>query len=341
MELTKEFIFPEKRYRHEITHPNLIFFMKAAVIYQYGSPDVFRIEDIEKPSIRNDEVLIRVHAASINPVDWKQRQGWHRMFLKAHFPVVLGYDVSGVVEECGDSVTKIKKGDEVYTRLTRRFGGAFAEYAAASENTVAKKPAGITWEKAAAVPLAATTALQGLRDKCQLKKGESVLIIGAAGGVGHFALQIALHMGGIVTAVCSGRHKNMMDELKPHYWIDYTQCDYKSLPEKYDVIFDAAGVESFRTCSSLLKPGGRYLTTLPRPKHLMHKFISLFTPSKRVKTFLMKSNGDDLDALSKMITDGKLKIYIDSVFPLERITDAHRRAEEYSTQGKIVIIIQE
>jgi NADPH:quinone reductase-like Zn-dependent oxidoreductase len=133
----------------------------------------------------------------------------------------------------------------------------------------------------------------------------------------------------------------MMDELKPHYWIDYTKCDYKSLPEKYDVIFDAAGVESFRTCRSLLKPGGRYLTTLPRPKHLTHKLISLFTPSKRVKTFLMKSNGDDLDALSKMINDGKLKIYIDSVFPLERIADAHRRAEEYSTQGKIVIIIQE
>src|SRR4030042_2719512 len=313
--------------------------MKAAVIYQYGSPDVFRIEEFPKPVIRSNEVLIKVHAASINPVDWKQRQGWHRLFLKAHFPVVLGYDVSGVIEECDESVKKFKKGDEVYTRLTRRFGRAFAEYAAASESTVAKKPANITWEQAAAVPLAAITALQGLRDKCRLKKGESVLIIGAAGGVGHFALQIEMHMGCIVTSVCSGRHKKMMDELKPDHFIDYMKCDYKSLPEKYDVIFDAAGVESFRTCSSLLTPGGRRLTTLPRPKIVLHKLIALFTSSKKVKTFLMKSKAEDLEVLSKIITDGQMSIYIDSVFPLEKIADAHRRAEEYTTEGKIVIKI--
>jgi len=313
--------------------------MKAAVIYQYGTPDVFRIEELAKPVIRSHEVLIKVNAASINPVDWKQRQGWHRLFLKAHFPVVLGYDVSGVIEECGESVKKFKKGDEVYTRLTRRFGGAFAEFAAASESTVVKKPANITWEQAAAVPLAAITALQGLRDKCWLKKGESVLIIGAAGGVGHFAMQIAMRMECNVTAVCSGRHKKMMDELKPDHFIDYTKSDYKSLPEKYDVIFDAAGVESFRSCSSLLKPGGRYLTTLPRPKIVMHKLIAFFTSSKKVKTFLMRSKADDLEVLSKMITDGQIRIYIDSVFPLEKVADAHRRAEEYSTEGKIVIRI--
>jgi NADPH:quinone reductase-like Zn-dependent oxidoreductase len=163
------------------------------------------------------------------------------MFLKAHFPVVLGYDVSGIIEECGKSVRKFQKGDEVYCRLTRRFGGAFAEYAAASERTVAKKPGNISWEEAAAVPLAAITALQGLRDKCKLREGENVLIIGAAGGVGHFALQIARWMEGTVTAVCSGRHKKMMEELKPDHYIDYTKSDYKYLPEKYDVIFDAAG----------------------------------------------------------------------------------------------------
>jgi NADPH:quinone reductase-like Zn-dependent oxidoreductase len=313
--------------------------MKAAVIYQYGTPDVFRIEELSKPVIRNNEVLIQVHAASINPVDWKQRHGWHRMFLKAHFPVVLGYDVSGVIEKCGESVKKFKKGDEIYCRLTRRFGGAFAEFAAASENTVARKPSSIAWEQAAAVPLAAMTALQGLRDKCRLKKGEDILIIGAAGGVGHFALQIAMQMGCNVTAVCSGRHKKMMDELKPGHFIDYTKCDYKSLPEKYDVIFDAAGAESFLSCSSLLKPGGRYLTTLPRPKIVIHKLIAFFTSSKKVKTFLMRSKADDLEVLSKMITDGQLRIYIDSVFPLEKIADAHRRAEEYNTEGKIIIRI--
>jgi NADPH:quinone reductase-like Zn-dependent oxidoreductase len=315
--------------------------MKAAVIYQYGTPDVFRIEEFTKPVIRSHEVLIKVNAASINPVDWKQRKGWHRLFLKAHFPVVLGYDVSGVIEECGENAKKFKKGDEVYTRLTRRFGGAFAEYAAASENTVAEKPANITWEQAAAVPLAAITALQGLRDKCRLKEGETVLIIGAAGGVGHFALQIAKQMGCNVTAVCSGRHKKMMDELKPDQFIDYTISDYKSLREKYDVIFDAAGVESFRSCFSLLKPGGRYLTTLPRPKIILHKLIAFFTSSKKVKTFLMRSKADDLQIVSKMIIDRQIRIYIDSVFPLEKIADAHRRAEEYNTEGKIIIRISE
>lgn len=171
--------------------------MKAAVIYQYGPSDVFRIEEIDRPIINNDEVLIKVRAAAINPVDWKQRQGWHRFFLKAHFPVVLGYDVAGEIVECGSAVTGYKSGDHVYARLTRRFGGAFAEFAAASESILAKKPENISWEEAAAVPLAAITALQGLRDKCELKTGEKVLIIGAAGGVGHFALQLSKAMGAL------------------------------------------------------------------------------------------------------------------------------------------------
>ena len=313
--------------------------MKAAVIYEYGSPDVFRIEEIEQPVIKSHEVLIKVFVASVNPVDWKQRQGWHRRFLKAKFPVVVGYDVSGEIVECGADVKDFHTGDKVYTRLTRRFGGAFAEYAAASESALAIKPDQISWEQAAAVPLAGITALQGLRDKCRLKEGESILVIGAAGGVGHFALQIAKQMGATVTAVCSSRHQKMMVELNPDHYIDYTKNDYKLLPARYDVIFDAAGVDSFRSCRHLLKPGGRYLTTLPRPKLLMHKLIALFTSSKKVRTFLMQSKGDDLRILSDMITKNQLKIFIDSVFPLEKIAYAHRRAEEYTTEGKIIVKI--
>lgn len=313
--------------------------MKAAVIYEYGSPEVFRIEEINRPSIRDDELLIKVKAASINPIDWKQRQGWHRFFLKAHFPVVLGYDVAGEIEECGTKVNAFKPGDQVYTRLTRRFGGAFAEYAAASLAILAKKPENISWQEAAAVPLASVTALQGLRDYCKLKKGEKVLIIGAAGGVGHFALQLSKIMGGVTVAVCSSRHKKMMEELNPDDFIDYTQVDYKTLTEKYDVIFDAASVENFPDCKHILNPGGRYLTTLPRPKLLIHKTIAVFTRRKKVKTFLMKSSGPDLEFISDLIRKNKLKIFIDSVFPLDKIADAHRRAEEYHTEGKIVVTI--
>lgn len=313
--------------------------MKAAVIYEYGTPDVFRIEDISRPTIKNDEVLIKVRAAAINPVDWKQRQGWHRFFLKANFPVVLGYDVAGEIAECGSAVCGFKNGDQVYTRLTRRFGGAFAEYAAALESILATKPENISWEEAAAVPLAAITALQGLRDKCVLKPGEQVLIIGAAGGVGHFALQLSKVMGGVTIAVCSNRHKKMMDQLQPDGFIDYTLADYKTMNEKYDIVFDAAGVESFPDCKHIINPGGRYLTILPRPKLLIHKTYALFTKGKKVKTFLMKSSGSDLEIISGLIREEKLKIYIDSIYPLEKIAQAHKRAEEYHTEGKIVIRI--
>ncbi len=315
--------------------------MKAAVIYEYGSPEVFRIEEIDKPSIRDDEVLIKVKAASINPIDWKQRKGWHRFFLKAHFPVVLGYDVAGEIEECGKNVSGFNSGDQVYTRLTRRFGGAFAEYAATSQSILAVKPENINWQEAAAVPLAAVTALQGLRDHCKLKKGEKVLIIGAAGGVGHFALQLSKIMGGVTVAVCSSRHRKMMEELNPDDFIDYTKVDYKTLTDRYDIIFDAAGVENFPDCRHILNPGGRYLTTLPRPKLLIHKTIAIFTKRKKVKTFLMKSSGSDLEIISDLIRRNELKIFIDSVFPLEKIADAHRRAEEYHTEGKIVVTISE
>ena len=313
--------------------------MKAAVIYKYGAPDVFRIEEMPIPSIKNNEVLIKVYAASINPVDWKQRQGWHRFFLKAHFPSILGYDVSGIIEACGSSAKRFLKGDEVYARLNRRFGGAYAEYAATAENTLAIKPAGISWEEAAAVPLAAVTALQGLRDKCHLKAGEDILVIGAAGGVGHFALQEAMAMGCRVTAVCSSRHQKMMESIKPFRFIDYTKEDFKSLNDKYDVIFDAAGVENFRNCFNILKPGGRYLTTLPRPNIIIHKLISLFG-SRKVKTLLMRSRSTDLEQISKMISDKTIRIYIDSVFPLDKIVEAHKRAEEYTTEGKIIIKVR-
>jgi len=311
--------------------------MKAAVINQYGPPEVFQVLEINNPVITNREVLIKVFAASVNPVDWKQRQGWHRWFLKANFPVVLGYDVAGEIVECGSQVTEFSVGDKVFCRLTRRFGGAFAEYAAASAGTLAKKHDALSWEEAAAIPLAGLTALQGLREIAHLQPGESVLVTGAAGGVGHFALQVARKMGGKVTAVCSGRHKQMMEELKPDQYLDYTIVNFKERQEKYDIVFDAAGVESYLTCKHVLNPKGRFITTLPRPKLLIHKILALFSRGKKVKTFVMKSSGNDLDEFSEMVKKGEIRIFIDSIFPLDKIADAHRRAEEYQTEGKIVV----
>ena len=164
--------------------------MKAAVIYEYGGPEVFRYEDISQPEIREDEVLVEVHAASVNPVDWKQRKGNHKFFLRARFPIVPGYDISGRVEKCGSKVTKFKDGDQVFCRLTKRFGGAFAEYASARESTLSLKPENMDHIHAAGIPMAGQTALQGLRDKAKIKPGQKILIIGAAGGVGHYALSV-------------------------------------------------------------------------------------------------------------------------------------------------------
>lgn len=313
--------------------------MKAAVIYEYGGPEVFRIEELPKPKIRSREVLVKVFAASVNPVDWKQRKGNHRFFLKARFPVIPGYDVSGEIIACGDAVGDFKVGDQVCCRLTRRFGGAFAQYAAAHESTLAMKPASIDHVQAAAIPLAGITALQALRDKGKVRRGQEVLILGAAGGVGHFAVQLARHFSAVVTAVCSARHNRMMEALAPDVLIDYQATDYKSGKAKYDLIFDVAGVENFLTCRHILRPGGIYITSLPRPKLLVHKLLSLFSHRKRAKTLLMRSLGSDLDFLLALVKAGELIPWIDSVFPLEDIEAAHRRAEEYHTEGKILLRI--
>ncbi len=313
--------------------------MKAAIINQYGSPDVFEIVSIRKPVPKPHEVLIKVHASSINPVDWKLRKGNWRFLLIAKFPVILGFDAAGEVIETGAKVTRFKPGDRVYSRLDRTFGGAYAEYAVGSERTFSFIPSILTYEKAAALPLAGVSALQALRDKGKIIAGKKVLINGASGGVGHFALQIAKIMGAEVTAVSSSRHKKMMDTLNPHHWIDYTKIDFLDQSEMYDLIFDVIGNKNFLTCKKRLNPGGIYVTSLPRPKILLHRFISWFT-SKKVKGFLMKSESNDLDILSSYVENGKLQICVDKEYPLENIAEAHRHSQMGKTEGKIVIKIQ-
>ncbi len=314
--------------------------MKAAVIYEYGGPEVFRYEDISQPEIRDDEVLVEVHAASVNPVDWKQRKGNHKFFLRAKFPIVPGYDISGRVEKCGSKVTKFKDGDQVFCRLTKRFGGAFAEYASARESTLSLKPENMDHIHAAGIPMAGQTALQALRDKARIKPGQKILIIGAAGGVGHYALQLSKIFGAETTAVCSSRHEKLLALLRPDHHIDYRKEDYLEGNKLYDIIFDAAGVNTFLSCQKILAPGGIYITVLPRPKLLVHKIIALFTKGKKVRSLLQKSQSSDLEVLKKLVEEEKLISVIDSIHPLDKVSEAHRRAESYSTEGKIIIKVK-
>lgn len=311
--------------------------MKAAIINRFGSPEVLKIEEVPVPEIKDNEILIKVKASSVNPVDWKHRLGNHKLVLGSNFPIILGYDVSGTVEKTAIKVTKFKTGDKVYARVNHKYGGTYAEYAVTSVETLAKIPDKINFEEAAAIPLAAITALQGLRDKGNIKPGDNILINGAAGGVGHFAVQIAKYFDANVAAVCSSRHKEMMQDLNPDVHIDYKQTNIKSLQAKYDIIFDVVGTESYKTLRHLLKPKGIYITTLPRPKVLFHKIFSLFSGGKKVKTFLMKSNGSDLEFLNKMIEEDKLKIFIDKIYSLEEIQEAHRYSESGKAAGKIII----
>ena len=314
--------------------------MKAAVIYEYGGPDVFRYEEIPQPEIQEDEVLVEVHAASVNPVDWKQRKGNHKLFLKARFPIVPGYDISGRIFKCGSDVTNFKDGDQVFCRLTNRFGGAFAEYAKARESSLSLIPENMDHIHAAAIPMAGQTALQALRDKGRIKPGQKILIIGAAGGVGHYALQLAKIFGGETTAVCSSRHEKLLVLLKPDHHIDYNKEDYLDRNKLYDIIFDAAGVKTFLSCKKILATGGIYITVLPRPKLLVHKIIALFTKGKKVRSLLQKSQGSDLEVLKKLVEEEKLISVIDSIHPLDKVSEAHRRAESYSTDGKIIIKVK-
>lgn len=315
--------------------------MKAAIINRFGEADLFQISDIEIPEYNANEVLIRVNASSINPVDWKHRKGNHRLLKGSNFPIVLGYDAAGIIEEKGSSVFKYNIGDRVNVRLAKNYGGAYAEFAVANKNLISLIPEGVNYSDAAALPLAGGTALQGLRDFGNIKKNQSVLINGAASGVGHLAVQIAKNYGAKVTAICSTRHESLIEYLKPDRFVDYKQIDIKTLDEKYDIIFDIVGTESFLSLKHLLNPNGTYISTLPRPKILFHKFISVFTQGLKAKTFLMKSNGKDLDLLNQMVAEKKLRVFIDKSFQLDEIAEAHKYSESGMAEGKIVIRISD
>ena len=193
---------------------------------------------------------------------------------------------------------------------------------------------------AAAIPLAGQTALQALRDKGRIKPGQKILIIGAAGGVGHYALQLSKHFGAETTAVCSSMHEKLLALLKPDHHIDYRKEDYLDGNKLYDIIFDAAGVKTFLSCKKILAPGGIYITVLPRLKLLVHKIIALFTKGKKVRSLLQKSQGSDLEVLKKLAEEEKLISVIDSIHPLDKVSEAHKRAESYSTEGKIIIKVK-
>ncbi|MEM1171686.1 MAG: NAD(P)-dependent alcohol dehydrogenase [Cyanobacteria bacterium P01_H01_bin.35] len=315
--------------------------MKAVTISRYGSIDVLEYSEVEKPQIQAEQLLVKIQATSVNPVDWKIRQGQLQLLSGFNFPIILGSDLSGVVLEVGEKVENFEPGDEIYTFINPLVGGAYAEYISIPANTAALKPKNITHSQAAAIPVAGLTAFQALLDLGQIRPGQKVLINGASGGVGTFAVQIAKAMKTEVIGVCSSRNITLVESLGANRVIDYNQIDFTKESEQYDIIFDAVGKETFSSCENVLKSEGIYISTLPNVENLPSTLITLFMPGKKSKLVVAQPNPRDLISLRELIEDELVKAIIDRTYKLAEIAEAHAYSEMGRSVGKIVISNEE
>jgi len=322
--------------------------MKGVVYCDYGSPAVLKLEDVEKPVPTDSEVLVRVRAAAINPLDWHYMRGTPyigRIAMGLRKPKVtrLGVDFAGVVESVGRSVTQFKPGDEVFGGRT----GALAEYVSVREDrSVVLKPSNVTFEQAAAVPVAAITALQGLRDQGKVEAGQKVLINGASGGVGTFAVQIAKSFGAEVTGVCSTRNVDMVRSIGADQVIDYTKEDFTKSAQRYDLIIDNVGNHSLSELRRVLKPKGKYIMIGgpagrwidPLPRALQALVWSRFV-SQDMRMFVANLNQKDLATLRDLMQAGKVTPVIDRRYRLSEVQAAMRYLEAGHARGKVVITV--
>jgi NADPH:quinone reductase-like Zn-dependent oxidoreductase len=321
--------------------------MKAIVRDRYGPPDVLHLQEVEQPELTDGGVLVRVRAASVNQVDWYDVTGkpWiARPMTGLRGPKgsrLTGRDFAGTVEAVGKDVTDLQPGDDVYGGKSG--GGSFAEYVCVPMG-VARKPANLTFEGAAAVPLAALTALQGLRDHGQLQPGQKVLVNGASGGVGTFAVQIAKALGAEVTAVCSTRNVDQARSLGADRVIDYTRTDFTRGGERYDVILDVAGSKSWSQCRRVLNPhatlvmvGGPKGPLLGPLGHIAKLGLAALRGSQKAVFFIANFKGPDLGVLRELLESGEVKAVVEKRYELGEVADALRYMGEGHAQGKIVI----
>ncbi|KTD19069.1 Quinone oxidoreductase (NADPH:quinone reductase) [Legionella lansingensis] len=313
--------------------------MKAAIIEKYGDCNQLTIKEIPDPAPRNNEVLVRIKACSINPIDWKIRSGALRYIYPIKLPAILGFDFSGVVEAVGKDVKTLQVGDEVYSCSSKKEGQAYAQLIAVSEASLSVKPKNMDFKQAASVPLAAMTALQALRDKGAVKPNYRVLILGASGGVGMFSVQIAKLLGARVTAVCSTANVAVVQLWGADKVIDYKKNSPFISEEKYDVIFDCVSAYSYSQAKKYLTKHGIYIATLPSLSLIFNSIINKLT-RKKARIILLRKNKNDLDTITQFIEGNKLKTHIDSEFNLQDIGLAHQRSETHRAVGKIIINVE-
>lgn len=323
--------------------------MRAITQSRYGSPDVLRLEQVDRPVATGDQILVRVHAASLNRADDVLMRGEPYVLrlasgLRTPKSRIRGRDVAGVVEAVGDGVTRFHPGDAVYGEIET---GSFAEYAVAPEGVLGRMPTNLTFVEAAAIPLAAGTALQALRDAARVEEGRSVLINGASGGVGTFAIQIAKALGADVTAVCSARNATLARSLGADRVVDYRREDFAASGERFDAILDLVGNRSLRACRRVLAPGGVLVLSSgtghrlfgPLGRILRAAATSPFV-GQELRAFMAKPNADDLCVLTTLVEDGRLRPVIQRTHPLDETPLAFHRYARDGASAKIVIAVR-
>jgi NADPH:quinone reductase-like Zn-dependent oxidoreductase len=335
--------------------------MKAVIAEQYGGPEVLEIGDgLPLPRVGPNGVLVQVHAASVNPVDWKLRQGLLDAVMPMVFPVIWGRDLSGVVTEVGPSVTLFKPGDEVYGMkdgyVAKTYRGTYAEYVVVPEKSLAPKPKNLSYEEASAVPASALTAWQAMVNQGKLKPGQRVLIHAGAGGVGVMAIQIAKAFGAYVAATASTRNQDFLRDLGVDLAIDYTREKFDKIRPKFDLVLDGVGKSVWADSFRVLKVGGRLVTlTMPIPNEYAGKFKFFRTAivglaggvargllgGKRLLVTRVKSRGGELEKISALIEAGKVRPVVEKVFALDQIAEAHKVSERGHVRGKLVMRIRE
>lgn len=312
--------------------------MESAIIDRYGSANELQISETPTPTLRPSEVLVRNYYTCINPMDTKVRAGQFKFFVGRKFPKILGVESAGVVEKIGENVTAFKKGDRVMVSQGFKFGG-YAAYTVVSENSVFPLPDRVSFQEGATLTMAACTAFNGLYKAGKIKDGDEVLVNGAYGGVGSFAVQLAKLAGAKVTGVCSSENIENVKALNADSIIDYTEQDIYTIDKKYDLVFDAVGKLEAWKAKRLLKKDGRMVTTVAGFKQILFSIFFPIFSSKRFKMVWNNPTREQMALLSGLVKDQKLKVIVDREYALNEVSEAHKYSETGRAKGKILIRI--
>lgn len=309
--------------------------MKAIVIDRYGGTDELRLRDMPLPELGETDLLIEVFAASVNPVDWKIREGYLKEAITYKFPLILGWDVAGIVSAVGPKVSRFSVGDEVFSRTDIRRNGTYAEFVAADEQYVARKPSNLSFEEAASIPLVGLTAWQALVDLAGMAEGNRVLVHAGSGGVGSFAIQLAKSRGAFVATTCSTLHLSFVRSLGPDQVIDYTRSDFREL-RNFDIVFDTVGGDTYRDSFQILKPQGVLVSILEQPDEELMQQTGV-----RALYLFMHPDGSELARIAELLEKEKIRPAVGRLFPLEEVRKAHELSASRHAEGKIVLQVKE